>query len=224
MGKHLASFQEYIQLNEAIDISFFRRFPILRRLITDPFMLKINIPLIKLLNSDLDNEVSWQDSYRKIFRHACLKFGGGRKPDINTTCNKGKALMGLMKYVFDPDRGLIKKKDIDKWVDMTVKDTDPEKKPKRWKYTSQQIDEMTMKFVDVLERTKVKPADIKEIGTYLLTMALPIMAKFYKKIDLEKMKMITSNKLITPSVGREMVSSEPKPEPGKEQSGEISIY
>lgn len=229
MANHLISFREYTQVNEAFDLGFFRGFPMFRRALTDPFMLKLSVPIIKLMNADINDPTTWEDPYRRIFRHACLKFGGARKPEINTTCDKGKALMGLAKHLFDPSRGLIRKQDIDRWVSTTVKDTDPEKKPVRWPYSAQEIDSLVMKFVDVLERTKVKPTDLKEVGTFLLGIALPIMSKFYKKTDLQKMKMITSGKLITPSLGLDLASNKAEGEteaPGvaKGKPGEITIY
>lgn len=220
----ILNFSEYSQINEAFDIGFFRKFPIFKRALTNPFILKLAIPVIKLMNADINNPSTWEDPYRKIFQQACLKFGGGRKPDINSTCNKGRALMELSKFLFDPDKGLIRKQDIDRWVDMTVKDTDPEKKPVRWPYSTQDIDDIVMKFVDVLERTKVKPADIKSVGTYLLNIALPVMARFYKKADIQKMRMITSNKLITPSVGIELIKGKEEENKPEEKNGEISIY
>lgn len=224
MSDRILYFSEYQQINEAFDIGFFRKFPIFKRALTNPFILKLAIPVIKLMNANPDDPKTWEDPYRAIFKQACIKFGGGRKPDINATCDKGKALMGIAKFLFDPQKGLIRKQDIDRWVDMTVGESDPEKKPKKWPYTPADIDDIVMKFVGLLERTKVKPADIKEVGTFLLEIGLPVMARFYKRGDLQRMKMITSNKLILPSSAAKLIKGkEEEPQaPGKE--GEISIY
>jgi hypothetical protein len=207
---------------ESYDISFFRKYPIFRRALTDRLIIDITDPILELLNADKENIKQWIPPYRKIFQKSCIKFGGGRNPDINSTCDKGKALMGLVKHILDPKSGLIRENDIEKWAQSLLKDSDPEKKPKRWSVSSEEIDDTVMKYVDLLERTKVKPSEIKEIGTFILEIALPIMSRFFKKTDLKKMKMITSNKLITPSVGLKLIES-----PNREEdvdSGEIQIY
>jgi hypothetical protein len=143
-------------------------------------------------------------AYKKIFQKACLKFGGAKREDIEKTCNKAETLQKLAEFLFDPNKGLMDAKTVSKYVEDTTKGKDPAQVQWEWKPTD--IDQITSKFVDVLKRTGISPADIKKTGTYLLTMGIPSMLKFYTPEAIMDMKIITDGQLIDPKEAEKLVT------------------
>jgi hypothetical protein len=85
-----------------------------------------------------------------------------------------------------------------------------------YEWTPKEIDPIVMKFVEVLKRTGLTAGDLKKTGTYLLTMGIPVMLKFYKAEDLLNMKMLTDNQLIDAKKAEELIN-------GGVKGGDISL-
>jgi hypothetical protein len=212
MSKQIQSYEEFI--NEAVDLSFFKSVPILAKALADPFARSVAPDVSKMMDGDINDEKTWMDPYRKIFQKACSKFGGAKSEDINGTCNKAQALQGMAEYLFDPKKGLLNAKEVTKWVQDTTKGTSPGEVTYEW--TPKEIDPIVMKFVEILKRTGLTAGDLKKTGTYLLTMGVPVMLKFYKAEDLLTMKMLTDGQLIDAKKAEELVN-------GGVKGGDISL-
>lgn len=212
MAKQIQSYEEFI--NEAVDLSFFKSVPILAKALADPFARSVAPDVSKMMDGDINDEKTWMDPYRKIFQKACSKFGGAKSEDINGTCNKAQALQGMAEYLFDPKKGLLNAKEVTKWVQDTTKGTSPGEVTYEW--TPKEIDPIVMKFVEILKRTGLTAGDLKKTGTYLLTMGVPVMLKFYKAEDLLTMKMLTDGQLIDAKKAEELVN-------GGVKGGDISL-
>jgi hypothetical protein len=212
MSKQIQSYEEFI--NEAVDLSFFKSVPILAKALADPFARSVAPDVSKMMDGDINDEKTWMDPYRKIFQKACSKFGGAKSEDINGTCNKAQALQGMAEYLFDPKKGLLNAKEVTKWVQDTTKGTSPGEVTYEW--TPKEIDPIVMKFTEVLKRTGLTAGDLKKTGTYLLTMGVPVMLKFYKAEDLLTMKMLTDGQLIDAKKAEELVN-------GGVKGGDISL-
>jgi hypothetical protein len=212
MSKQIQSYQEFV--NEAIDLSFFKSVPILAKALADGFARSVAPDVRKMMDGDINDEKTWIDPYRKIFQKACSKFGGAKAEDINATCNKAQALQGMAEHLFDPKKGLLNAKEVTKWVQDATKGTSPGEVTYEW--TPKEIDPIVMKFVEVLKRTGLTAGDLKKTGTYLLTMGIPVMLKFYKAEDLLNMKMLTDNQLIDAKKAEELVN-------GGVKGGDISL-
>jgi hypothetical protein len=212
MSKQIQRYDDFV--NEAIDLSFFKAVPILSKALLDGFARSVAPEVKKLMDADLNNEKTWMDPYRKIFQKACTKFGGAKPDDINGTCNKAQALQGMAVHLFDPKKGLLNAKEVTKWVDEATKGKSPGEVTYEW--TPKQIDPIVIKFVEVLKRTGITAGDLKKTGTYLLTMGIPVMLKFYKAEDLLDMKMLTDNQLIDAKKAEELIN-------GGAKGGDISL-
>ena len=209
----IKKYNEFV--NEAIDLSFFKSVPILTKALLDPFARSIAPEVKNMMDADLDKEETWMDPYRKIFQKACVRFGGAKSGDINGTCNKSKTLQLLAQHLFDPKKGLLNAKEVGKWVQEATGGKSPEEGI-QYEWTTKDMDPIVVKFVEVLKRTGITPADLKKTGTYLLTMAIPVMLKFYKAEDVANMKMLTDGQLIDPKKAEELIS-------GGAKGGDISL-
>lgn len=212
MSNQIQKYDEFV--NEAIDLSFFKSVPILAKALADPFARSLAPEVKKMMDGDINDEKTWMDPYRKIFQKSCVKFGGAKSGDINGTCNKAQALQGLAVHLFDPKKGLLNAKEVSKWVEETTKGTSPGDVSYEW--STKDIDPIVMKFVDVLKRTGLTAGDLKKTGTYLLTMCIPVMLKFYKVEDLLAMKMLTDGQLIDAKKAEELIN-------GGVKGGDISL-
>ena len=170
----------------------------------DPFTLKLIPDILKLANSNLKDENSWMPAYKNIFRKACLKFGGATKGNVSETCKKDAALQEMLEYYFDPARGKFSEKQIKEWVDFTTKGRDP--KTVRYQTTPMMIDEAVMKFADILKRTGLNPASIRNSGTYALNIAIPVMKRFYPMDTLKNLKMFKNNILMNAEEVKKLLS------------------
>ena len=207
----ILTFKEYVpenRIDEEVDLSFFKAIPILAKTLTNPFALSVAGNVKQLMDADPNRVETWTEPYRKIFRKACMKFGGAKSNDVNGTCNKPETLQKLAEFLFDPQKGLLNSKEIDKWVQELTGGQDPEESGVRWPYGTEDIDDITMKFVDLLKKTGLSPADLKKTGTYMLNIALPVMSKFYKKDEISKMKMVSSGVLIDKAKADELLAGE----------------
>lgn len=204
--KKIKGYSEFhSELNED-DLGIFKTMPVFAKAIANPFSLSIAPQIVALMkDGDLSDESTIMGPYKKIFQKACLRFGGAKAGEIGKTCNRDQTLQKLAEFYFDPTKGKMDPKAIDKWVEETTGGDDPEKSSAVQEYTADDIDNITMKFVDILKRTGVTPAGLKNTGTYLLTIGLPIMKRFYKVEDIEKMKMLTSGELIDPGKAKEII-------------------
>jgi hypothetical protein len=202
------------ELNEA-DLGIFKTMPVFARAIANPFSLSIAPQIVTMMDGDINDEASIMEPYKKIFQKACIKFGGGKPGNVGKTCNKDLTLQALAEFYFDPAKGKMDPKAITKWLDETTKDHDPSAEGE-WEVTAADMDEIVMKFVDLLKRTGVTPGGIKKTGTYLLTIGLPMMKRFYKPEDIEKMKMITSGQLMDVAKAKEFLA-------GGAKGGELSL-
>ena len=203
--KKIKGYSEFhSELNE-VDLGIFKTMPVFAKAIANPFSVSIAPQITALMNGDLSDESTIVGPYKKIFQKACLQFGGAKAGEIGKTCNKDQTLQKLAEFYFDPTKGKMDPKAIDKWTEETTGGMDPEESEVTQDYSAADIDEIVMKFVDILKRTGVTPAGLKNTGTYLLTMGLPIMKRFYKVEDIEKMKMLTSGALIEPGKAKEII-------------------
>ena len=189
--------------------------PVFARAIANPFSISIAPQIVTMMDGDINDEASIMEPYKKIFQKACIKFGGGKPGNVGKTCNKDLTLQALAEFYFDPAKGKMDPKAIAKWMDETTKDHDPSADGE-WEVTAADMDEIVMKFVDLLKRTGVTPGGIKKTGTYLLNIGLPLMKRFYKPEDIEKMKMITSGQLMDVAKAKELLAGGPK-------GGELSL-
>lgn len=154
----------------------------------------------------MKDENSWMPAYKNIFRKACLKFGGATKGNVSETCKKDAALQEMLEYYFDAVKGKFSEKQIKEWVDFTTKGRDP--KTVRYQTTPMMIDEAVMKFADILKRTGLNPASIRNSGTYALNIAIPVMKRFYPIDTLENLKMFKNNILINAEEVKKLLSSD----------------
>lgn len=201
-------------VNEAVDLSFFKSVPILSKALLDPFARSVAPEVSKMMDGDINDEKTWMDPYRKIFQKACVKFGGAKSGDVNGTCNKPQTLQKLAEHLFDPKKGLLNAKEVSKWVEDATKGTSPGDVTYEW--STKDMDPIVMKFVDVLKRTGITAGDLKKTGTYLLTIGIPVMLKFYKVEDLLAMKMLTDGQLIDAKKAEELIN-------GGAKGGDISL-
>jgi hypothetical protein len=200
----VVTFKQYTDLNEALDLSFFKSMKIFSKALLNPFMLSLAPDIAKMMKADPDKQETWIGPYKNIFRKACIKFGGAKKQDIGKTCNKAVTLQKMAELLFDPQKGLIDQKAINDWVNTTTANKDPEKV--KYPYDARTVDDLSMKFVDILKKTGVPPAAIKKTGTYLLEMGIPVMLRFYKSSDLSQLKMITSGSLIDAAKAKKLLA------------------
>ena len=216
MGR-IKKYSEYhAEMNEA-DLGIFKSMPVFARAIANPFSISIAPQIVKMMEEgDLSDETTIMGPYKKIFQKACLQFGGAKSGNIGETCNKDLTLQKLAEFYFDPKTGKMDPKAIDKWAEETTGGKDPEDSGVTQDYSAADIDEIVMKFIDILKRTGVTPAGLKKTGTYLLTIGLPLMKRFYKVEDIEKMKMLSSGDLIDPAKAKEIVT-------GASKGGNVSL-
>ena len=218
--KRIQNFDEFI--GEAVDMTFFTSVPILAKAITDKFTLSIAKDILSLINSDPDNPASWQEPYRQIFRKACMQFGGADKADINKTCNKPATLQKLAEHYFDPNKGIFNQKEVSKWVDEVAGEfdpNDPNSQNLQWEFTTEDIDDMSLMFADILLKTGIPAGDLKKTGTYILEKAIPVMKSFYKTEDLANMQIMTDGKLIDAAKAKGLLEGGAEVGPG----GQISL-
>jgi hypothetical protein len=78
------------------------------------------------------------------------------------------------------------------------------------------MDPTILAFTEVLKRTGVPPADLKKTGTYLLSIAIPVMKSFYKVEDIQKMKSLSNGQLIDQAKFKELIE-------GGKAGGEIDL-
>jgi len=200
----VVTFKEYSDLNEALDLSFFKSMKIFSKALLNPFALSLAPDIVKMMKADPDKQETWIGPYKNIFRKACIKFGGAKKQDIGKTCNRAVTLQKMAEFLFDPKKGLIDEKAVNNWVNQVTANKDPEKV--KYEYDARTIDDLSMKFVDILKKTGVPPAAVKNTGTYLLEMGIPIMLRFYKSSDLAQLKMMTSGSLIDAAKAKKLLA------------------
>jgi hypothetical protein len=209
----IKSYSEY-HLNEEFSIAMLKSMPVLAKALTNPFIISLAPQVIAMMNADLDDEKTWMGPYKKIFQKACIKFGGGKAGDIGKTCNKPQTLQKLAEFLFDPKTGLIDSKAISVWIKDTTDGAEPD--AVQYEYTTADMDPTILAFTEVLKRTGVPPADLKKTGTYLLSIAIPVMKSFYKVEDIEKMKSLSNGQLIDQAKFKELIE-------GGKAGGEIDL-
>ena len=193
-------------INEAEGLSFLKQFPALLGALTDPFTINISPQIKDFSKADLAEEGTWKDAYVKIFQKACKKFGDAKSGDIQKTCNKGKALKGIVSHYIDPQKGVLNSKKVDRFVKDATEGKGPEKGTS-YGIDLTAIDEYYEIISKMLLRTGLTPADLKDTGTYALNICIPIMLKFFMPDELIKMKMLTDGKLIEASKAKELIEA-----------------
>lgn len=211
---NLKSFEEF-SLNEGLLDSLglpagFGK--IFAKALTDKFVLSISGDLKDLKEADLNQQETWIEPYKNIFRKACKQFGGAKKDDVNKTCNKPQALQKLAEHILDPENGLVNKKSLDDYVKEAT--TDPSTKKQldpseaEYEYKVSDIDYYVPIIVGILKKTGLSEADLKKTGTYMLERLIPTMKKFYTKEDLLSAKFITGGDFIDPAKAKSLIEGE----------------
>lgn len=201
---NLLRYSEYQPINEEFSLANLKAIRGISRVLLDPFTIKLIPDILKLANSDLKDENSWMPAYKNIFRKACVKFGGANKKNVSKTCRKDMALQKMLEYYFDPEKGKFSAKQVKEWVDFTTKGRDP--KTVRYQTTPIMIDEAVMKLVEILKRTGLNPASIRNSGTYALNIAIPVMKRFYPIDTLKNLKMFKNNILMNTEEVKKLLS------------------
>lgn len=213
--KHVKLFENFI--NEGVfDTLGLGRMKVFSKAVTDPFILSILPVTKKMLDANSNDEKSWIEDYKTIFRKSCVKFGGAKKEDIKGTCNKPQTVQNLIQYFLDPDKGLLDTKTLTQWVKETTGGVAPEEAS--YKYAIGDMDKYVTAAVDILKKTGVSDGDIKKSGTYALTILIPYIAKFYTAKDIEATQMIKSGNLIDATKAKELLAGG-----GKNPDGTISL-
>lgn len=192
--RNLTTYKIFSLINEDFSLSDLKSIKGISKTLIDPFTSKLIPDIIKLANSKISDEKTWITAYKNIFRKICVKFGSANKMNVSKTCRKDQALRRALEYYFDPERGKIPSKQIKEWVDFTTKGRDP--KQVRYETTPIQIDQAVMKIVEILKRTGMTPIAIRDCGTYMLKIAIPVMKKFYPVNSLKNLKMFRNNVLM----------------------------
>jgi len=207
----IKKFIEFI--NEEEGLSVLKKFPALLGALTDPFTINISPQIKDFAKADLAQEGTWKDAYVKIFQKACKKFGDAKSEDIQKTCNKAKALKGIVAHYIDPQKGVFNSKK----VDLFVKDATEGKAPGTlYDIDLTALDEYYEIISKMLLRTGLTPADLKDTGTYALNICIPIMLKFFMPDELIKIKMLTDGKLIEAGKAKELIE-------GGAKDGDVSL-
>lgn len=182
--------------------------------ITDPFSISILPDILKMTKGEFDKPETWMEPYKNIFRKACKKFGGAKKPDVNGTCNKDLTIKSLYEHMLGKN-GIMDEASIDKYFTNLLKGIGPNQVPVM-SISIEEIDKVTMMMIDTLSKTGVSDAAIKEVGGKVMAMAIPYMKRCYPKTNLDALEMISSGKLMNPADLAKIAS-------GKDASGKISI-
>jgi len=201
--KHVKIFQNFI--NEGIfDSLGLAKMKVFSKAMTDPFVMSILPDVKKMMDADLDDQSSWMEEYKNIFRKACIKFGGAKKEDIKGTCNKPQTIQNLLQHFLDPDKGLMNSKTLSQWVEETTQGESPDNVS--YEYDIKDIDEYVMVISDLLKKTGLPDGDLKKSGTYALTILLPYIARFYPVKEIEETQMLKSGKLIDAAKAKELLA------------------
>jgi hypothetical protein len=201
--KRIQNFDDFV--GEAFDAGDLTGVPILANAMRDEYTKSISKDILNLVNSDFGKTETWQEPYRQIFRKACLKFGGAAKSDINKTCNKPVTLQKLAEHFLDPVNGIFNQKAVDQWVTQKTKGVDPNVAAVGFGYKAGEVDRICLLFADILLKTGISAGGLKKTGTYVLEKAIPVMKRFYKLVDLERMKIFTNGRLIDPARAKELL-------------------
>ena len=207
----IIKFSQFKKINEGLfDTLGFSKLAVFAKDLKDPFVIDVLPDIKKMMDANLDEESTWMEEYKNIFRKSCLKFGGANKDDINKTCNKPQTLQKLAEYLLDPAKGLMDSKTLDKWASDTVKDQKPSEVT--WEYTPEDFDSYLSKdgvITKTLLKTGITAADLKKTGTYIIEKMMPTLLKFYTSEDLGKSKFLTDGTLIDPAKAKELLGSSP---------------
>jgi hypothetical protein len=194
--KHLKRFNQF-RINEGQGLQNIGVITkVFSRALTDKFSLSILPDILKMTKGNLQDTNSWIESYKNIFRKACKKFGGGKEPDINASCNKDQTIKNLYDHMLG-DKGIMDKDSIDKYFQNLFKGVGPDENL-QFDPPIEEIDAVTMAMIDALSETGVSNSTIKEVGEKVIRTAFPYMKKCYPNADFEKLKMFSSGKLIDP--------------------------
>jgi hypothetical protein len=201
--------KDFYQINEGLfDELGLSKISIFRKALTDPFIISILPDIKKMMDANPEEQSTWINEYKNIFRKSCVKFGGANKSDINKTCNKPQTLQKLAEHLLDPSKGIISQKDMEKWASDTTEDKSPSELS--WPYSPEDFDKYLSKeglITKILLQTGITAADLKKTGTYLLEKTIPTMLKFYTAEDLGKSKFLTDGTLIDPARAKELIGS-----------------
>ena len=205
----MRDFTTRFKINEGLfDQLGLAKIQVFSKALRDKYIISVLPDIKKLMDGDPDDESTWMESYKNIFREACLQFGGANKSDINKTCNKPQALQKLAEHLLDPTKGLMDKKSLDKWASDTTKNQKPDETT--WEYTPEDFDKYLSKdglVTKTLLKTGITPADLKKTGTYIIEKMMPTLLKFYTAGDLGKCKFLTDGALIDPAKAKELLGS-----------------
>ena len=194
--KHLKRFDQF-RIDEGLGLENIGVITkVFSRALTDKFSLSILPDILKMTKGNLQDPNSWIESYKNLFRKACKKFGGGKEPDINASCNKDQTIKNLYEHLLG-DNGIMDKESIDKFFENLFKDVGPNEKL-QFDPPIEEIDSVTMAILDALSQTGVSNSTIKEVGEKVIRTAFPYMKKCYPEADFGKLKMFSSGKLIDP--------------------------
>lgn len=159
---------------------------------TDGFSISILNDILKMTKGQLEDINTWIEPYKNIFRKACRKFGSGQKGSYDSTCDKDKTIKALYDHYLG-ENGIMDPASIKKYFDNMLKE------PGEMEFPIEQIDQTVMTMANVLLRTGVSPATLKEVGTKVLTQAYPYLKLSYPQANMDSLKMFTDGSLIDPA-------------------------
>ncbi len=205
----MRGFTDIFNLNEGLfDQLSLARMPMFAKALKDKYVISVLPDIKKMMDGDPEEESTWIESYKNIFRKACLQFGGANKVDINKTCNKPQALQKLAEHLLDPNKGLMDQKALDKWASDTTKNNKPSETT--WEYTPEDFDKYISKdgvITKTLLKTGITPGDLKKTGTYVLERMMPTLLKFYTPEALGRSKFLNDGTLIDQAKAKELLGT-----------------
>lgn len=205
----MRDFTAKFKINEGLfDKLGLARIQVFSNVLRDKYIISVLPDIKKLLDAKPNDEASWMEPYKNMFRKACLQFGGADKSDINKTCNKAQTLQKLAEHLLDPAKGLMKQDVLGKWASETTKDQNPAEVV--WEYKPEDFDRFLSKdglITKTLLETGITPADLKKTGTYIIEKMMPTLLKFYTAEDLGKCKFLTDGALIDSAKAKELLGS-----------------
>jgi hypothetical protein len=203
----MRGFTDIFNLNEGLfDQLGLARMPMFSKALKDKYVISVLPDIKKMMDGDPEEESTWIEPYKNIFRKACLQFGGANKVNINKTCNKPQALQKLAEHLLDPNKGLMDQKALDKWASDKTKN----KKPSEtiWEYTPEDFDKYLSRdgvITKTLLKTGITPGDLKKTGTYVLERMMPTLLKFYTPEVLGRTKFLNDGTLIDPAKAKQLL-------------------
>ena len=205
----MRGFTDIFNLNEGLfDQLGLSRMPMFAKALRDKYVISVLPDIKKMMDGDPEEESTWIESYKNIFRQACLQFGGANKVDINKTCNKQQALQKLAEHLLDPNKGLMDQKTLDKWASDTTKNKKPSETT--WEYTPEDFDKYLSRdgvITKTLLKTGITPGDLKKTGTYILERMMPTLLKFYTPEVLGRSKFLNDGTLIDPAKAKQLLGT-----------------